>query len=88
MSAAKQYLRRALREANVTALISIDTNRSVVARAAVDAGADVVNDISGGSDDPRMLPTGIFSVCRMLCVLFFAHFSNSYQLQSLVYQWC
>lgn len=36
--------------------ISIDTTRSVVAEAAVAAGADVVNDISGGTSDPEMLP--------------------------------
>ncbi|KAL7553660.1 hypothetical protein ACHAWF_016967 [Thalassiosira exigua] len=36
--------------------ISIDTRRAVVARAAVEAGADVVNDVSGGMFDPDMLP--------------------------------
>ncbi|MBR8838236.1 MAG: dihydropteroate synthase [Stigonema ocellatum SAG 48.90 = DSM 106950] len=37
--------------------ISIDTTRAVVAKAAIDAGADIVNDISGGTFDPEMLPT-------------------------------
>ncbi len=37
--------------------ISVDTTKSVVAQAAVDAGADMVNDISGGTFDPEMLPT-------------------------------
>lgn len=37
--------------------ISVDTTRAAVARAAIAAGADVVNDISGGSFDPEMLPT-------------------------------
>lgn len=36
--------------------ISIDTTRAAVARAALEAGADVVNDVSGGTDDPAMLP--------------------------------
>ncbi len=36
--------------------ISIDTTRSAVAAAALDAGADIVNDISAGLDDPQMLP--------------------------------
>ncbi len=36
--------------------ISIDTTRSAVAAAAMDAGANLVNDISGGRDDPEMLP--------------------------------
>ncbi len=35
--------------------ISIDTTKSVVARAAIDAGADVVNDISGLTMDPAMV---------------------------------
>ena len=36
------------------ALVSIDTMRADVARAAVEAGACVVNDVSGGLADPRM----------------------------------
>lgn len=36
--------------------ISIDTTRAAVARAAVAAGADLVNDISGGTFDTEMLP--------------------------------
>lgn len=35
--------------------ISIDTYRAAVARAAVEAGADMVNDISAGDADPQML---------------------------------
>jgi len=37
--------------------ISVDTRHSEVARAAVEAGADMVNDVSGGTHDPDMLPT-------------------------------
>lgn len=37
--------------------ISIDTTRAVVAQAAIEAGADLVNDISGGVFDPEMLAT-------------------------------
>ncbi|WP_413171540.1 dihydropteroate synthase [Anabaena azotica] len=37
--------------------ISIDTTRADVAKAAVEAGVDIVNDISGGTYDPEMLPT-------------------------------
>lgn len=44
-------------EAVQSAPISIDTTRAAVARAAVLAGADVVNDISGGTYDPELLPT-------------------------------
>lgn len=38
------------------ALLSIDTTRAAVAEAALDAGANLVNDISGGLDDPGLLP--------------------------------
>ncbi|KAK4130217.1 Dihydropteroate synthase [Trichocladium antarcticum] len=38
-------------------LISVDTYRARVAEAAVAAGADIVNDVSGGALDPAMLPT-------------------------------
>lgn len=38
-------------------LISVDTYRARVAEAAVAAGADIVNDVSGGSMDRDMLPT-------------------------------
>ncbi|MFN6565116.1 MAG: dihydropteroate synthase [Nostoc sp. ChiSLP01] len=37
--------------------ISVDTTRAAVARASVEAGADMINDISGGSFDWEMLPT-------------------------------
>jgi dihydropteroate synthase len=36
--------------------VSIDTTKSTVARAALDAGAAMVNDVSGGTADPEMLP--------------------------------
>ena len=36
------------------AVVSIDTMRADVARAALDAGASIVNDVSGGLADPRM----------------------------------
>lgn len=49
---------RALRADPVThnVPISIDTYRADVARAALQAGATVVNDVSGGTRDPSMLP--------------------------------
>jgi len=37
--------------------ISVDTTRAAVAKAAVEFGADIVNDISGGTFDPEMLST-------------------------------
>jgi len=44
-----------LRSRGVTAAISVDTTRSAVAGAALDAGADAVNDVSAGLDDAQML---------------------------------
>lgn len=39
------------------AAVSVDTMRASCASAAVDAGAVLVNDVSGGLADPQMLPT-------------------------------
>ena len=39
------------------ARVSVDTMRAEVAEAAVEAGATIVNDVSGGLADPRMLDT-------------------------------
>lgn len=39
------------------AVISVDTLRSSVAKAGLDAGASMVNDISAGEYDPHMMPT-------------------------------
>lgn len=36
--------------------VSIDTRKAVVAKAALDAGASIVNDVSAGTYDPGMLP--------------------------------
>lgn len=44
-----------LRRRGVDAPISVDTTRSAVARAALDVGADAINDQSAGEDDPRMV---------------------------------
>jgi dihydropteroate synthase len=58
---ANEQLRRVMpvieRLRDLPAVVSIDTTRAVVARAAVEAGAKLVNDVSGGLDDPAMLPT-------------------------------
>lgn len=37
--------------------ISVDTTRAAVAKASVEVGADIINDISGGTFDAQMLPT-------------------------------
>jgi dihydropteroate synthase len=44
------------RLADAGAVVSVDTMRASVAAAALDAGAQLVNDVSGGLADPDMLP--------------------------------
>ena len=44
----------AIRRAMPDAVLSVDTTKSEVTRAAVEAGADVVNDVSGFRIDPRI----------------------------------
>jgi dihydropteroate synthase len=44
---------RALRE-KTNALLSIDTSKSTVAHAALEAGADIINDVTGLRGDPAM----------------------------------
>ena len=45
---------RGLRGEGVDSPISIDTRSAAVAAAALEAGADIVNDVSGARDDPEM----------------------------------
>lgn len=47
-------------------LISIDSTRATVARAALDAGADIINDVSAGLDDPEMLPLAASRQCGLI----------------------
>ncbi|KIC49159.1 dihydropteroate synthase [Tateyamaria sp. ANG-S1] len=47
---------RDLRAAGVTTPISIDTRKAAVAEAALDAGASIVNDVSGFTYDPDLAP--------------------------------
>jgi len=48
---------RRLKEARPQAVISVDTYRAGVARAAIAAGAEIVNDVSGFRWDPQMVKT-------------------------------
>jgi dihydropteroate synthase len=52
-----------LKKKHPTAVLSIDTYKAVVARAAVGAGAEIVNDVSGFLWDPQMAKT----VAEMKC---------------------
>jgi dihydropteroate synthase len=47
-------------------LISIDTTKAAVAKAALEAGADIVNDVSGLTADPEMIPVCFASDCGIV----------------------
>lgn len=46
--------------------ISIDTSKAQVAEAALDAGADIVNDVTGLSGDPRMSEVCVKNGCGVI----------------------
>src|SRR5437660_6728130 len=48
---------KSLKEKKADAVISVDTYKAKVARAAVEAGAEIVNDVSGFRWDPQMAKT-------------------------------
>ena len=50
------YTVQLLRERFPDAVLSIDTYRATVAKAAIESGANIINDISGGTFDPDMIP--------------------------------
>ena len=58
---------RGLRAARPEGFISIDTRHAVVARAAIEAGADMVNDVSG-LRDPEMMDVVVSTGCGV-CVM-------------------
>jgi len=47
----------ALKESRPNAIVSVDTYKAKVAQAAVEAGADIINDVSGLQWDPKMKKT-------------------------------
>lgn len=47
---------QAIRQANLSIPISVDTYRAEVAHQAIEAGASLINDISAGENDKNMLP--------------------------------
>lgn len=49
-----------------TILISIDTTLNTVAKAALDAGANIINDISGGNHDPKILTVAANANCPII----------------------
>ena len=58
------------------ALVSVDTMRARVAAAALDAGAVLVNDVSGGLADPAMLPLVAQRGCAYVAMHWRGHSSD------------
>lgn len=56
---------RALAEEGV--VVSVDTLHAATARRAAEAGAAIVNDVSGGLFDPDMIPAVAASPCAFIC---------------------
>jgi dihydropteroate synthase len=56
----------AVRKAHPEALVSVDTFKAATARAAVGAGAEIVNDVSGFLWDPEMAPTCAALKCGVI----------------------
>jgi dihydropteroate synthase len=54
-----------LRRARPDVVVSVDTRRPVVAKAAIDAGAHIVNDV-GGAREPTMLDTVATASCGLV----------------------
>ncbi len=59
--------------ATTGAAVSVDTMRAEVARAALDAGASIVNDVSGGLADPAMLEVVAASQATYIAMHWRAH---------------
>lgn len=64
------------------ALVSVDTMRSEVARAAIEAGAGIVNDVSGGLADPRILEVVAASRASYVAMHWRAHSDRMADLAS------
>ncbi|MDP9039012.1 MAG: dihydropteroate synthase [Acidobacteriota bacterium] len=57
---------RGLMRRRPDALVSVDTYHSETAQAALDGGAEIVNDVSGGLWDPAMLPLCARHACGLV----------------------
>ena len=64
------------------ALVSVDTMRAAVAEAAIDAGARIVNDVSGGLADPDILRVAADSASTYVAMHWRAHADRMQQLAS------
>ncbi|KDN40602.1 Dihydropteroate synthase [Tilletiaria anomala UBC 951] len=59
---------QSLRAAGITQPISIDTFRAGVASAALQAGANIINDVSGGERDPAILKVARDAAVPFICM--------------------
>ena len=59
--------------AKSAAIISVDTMRASTAKLAVEAGASIVNDVSGGAADPEMFATIAQLDCRYILMHWRGH---------------
>ena len=64
------------------AQVSVDTMRAEVAEAALRAGASIVNDVSGGLADPRILDVVAASGATYVCMHWRGHSDHMQQLAS------
>jgi dihydropteroate synthase len=65
---------RSLRSRFPQAVLSVDTYKTTVARAAIEAGADLVNDVEGGRFEARPDDSPMGSACaRLRCPLILMH---------------
>jgi dihydropteroate synthase len=58
----------AIRKAQPAIIISIDTYRSEVAQMAIEAGANMINDISGGYFDKKIISTAVNNNVSFVCM--------------------
>ena len=64
------------------AWVSVDTMRAEVAERALDAGATIVNDVSGGLADPRILDVVAASEATYICMHWRGHSDHMQDLAS------
>lgn len=55
-----------IRASGMDAPISVDTTLAAVARAALDAGADIINDVAAGTEDDAMIPLASERRCGLV----------------------
>lgn len=72
----------ALRRALPQALLSVDTRHASTAAAALEAGADIINDVSGGAD-PAMLPLLAQASCGIVLMHCRGEFTTMHRLPPL-----